>query len=147
MLIDCGNSEDIESVSTYLDGLGITSLDYFIVTHPHEDHIGCAANILRLYDVELLVKSEADNNTVCYSKMMETAEKFNTNIEVSSLDDTYSWGDASFQILGPISKDSSELNNNSIVIRYVYESTSFIFMGDAEREKEQTTLEQEFLLL
>lgn len=146
VLIDCGNYADIDTVTTYLDGLGIQKIDYFIATHPHEDHIGCAANILKLYDVNILIKPEANNDTVCYTKMMENVEKYNTEVEIPTPGDTYSIRDASFQILGPISKNDDELNNNSIVIRYVYGDTSFLFMGDAEREEEQAILEQGFIL-
>ena len=141
LLIDVGNRNDDVIVTQYLDGLGIEQIDYFVATHPHEDHIGCAATILRLYDVDVMIKSEADNTTSCYKSMMEQAEESGTKIEIASPGETYSLGDGEFQILGPISADNTELNNNSVVIRYQYGNTSFLFTGDAEREEELEILD------
>ena len=46
ILVDCGNRDDAALVIEYLNGLGIEQIDYFVATHPHEDHIGCAGEIL-----------------------------------------------------------------------------------------------------
>lgn len=90
VLIDCGNYGDAQTVTSYLDGLGITQIDYFVTTHPHEDHIGCAATILRLYDVETLLKTQEESDTACYSAMMEQAAKSGTRIDYVQEGQTYS---------------------------------------------------------
>ena len=141
LLIDVGNRSDDATVSQYLDGLGIEQIDYFVATHPHEDHIGCAATILRLYDVDTMIKSEIDNTTVCYKEMMEEANNGSTKIEIAEPGEKYSLGDGEFQILGPISMDKDELNNNSVVVRYQYGNTTFLFTGDTERDEEIEILE------
>lgn len=141
LLIDVGNRSDDATVSQYLDGLGVEQIDYFIATHPHEDHIGCAATILRLYDVDTMIKSEIDSTTVCYKEMMEEANNGTTKIEIAEPGETYSLGNGEFQILGPISEDKDEMNNNSVVVKYQYGNTSFLFTGDAERDEEIEILE------
>ena len=141
LLIDCGNYADAATVSQYLDGLGITQIDYFITTHPHEDHIGCAATVLRLYDVDTLIKTTATATSSCYKKMMEQADESGTEIENPELGEIYELGDGYFQIIGPVSYDSSEMNNNSIVVRYQYGNKYFLFCGDAEREEELEILD------
>ena len=42
MLIDAGTSDGYpaSNIVNYLNGLGITELEYMIITHPHLDHIG-----------------------------------------------------------------------------------------------------------
>lgn len=141
VLIDCGNYGDAQTVTSYLDGLGITQIDYFVTTRPHEDHIGCAATILRLYDVETLLKTQEESDTACYSAMMEQAAKSGTQIEYVQAGQTYFLSDSLFQIFGPVYIDGKAPNNNSIVLRYDYQSTSFLFAGDAEREEELAILE------
>lgn len=136
LLIDVGNKEDDVVVTQYLDGLGIDQIDYFVATHPHEDHIGCADTILRLYDVSTLIKTETDNTTACYTLMMEQAEESGVNIEYATAGASYTLGDGEFQILGPISDSPDDLNNDSIVIKYRYGDIDFLFTGDAEREEE-----------
>lgn len=141
LLIDVGNRDDDVVVTQYLDGLGIEQIDYFVTTHPHEDHIGCAATILRLYDIDTMIKSEVENDTACYESMMEQAEKSKVKIEISELGETYTLGNGEFQILGPITADKDELNNNSVVVRYQYGETTFLFTGDAERDEELEILD------
>lgn len=51
MLIDAGNRADGPKISLYLDNLGIDTLDYFVLTHPHEDHTGGAIEIFNNFDV------------------------------------------------------------------------------------------------
>lgn len=140
LLIDVGNRDDAEVVTEYLRGLGIGQIDYFVATHPHEDHIGCAATVLRTFDVETVIKSEADNTTACYTSMMEEIEKQNTPVEMAEPGAEYTLGEGTFQILGPIS-ESDDLNNASVVIRYAVGDVSFLFTGDAEREEELEILE------
>lgn len=140
LLIDVGNRADDETVVQYLDGLGITQIDYFVATHPHEDHIGCAATILRLFDVDTMIKSDVENTTACYTSMMEQAEESGVRVELADVGETYQLGEGSFQILGPVSI-SDDLNNDSVVILYQYGNTRFLFTGDAERDEEAEILE------
>lgn len=53
--------------------------------------------------------------------------------------DTYDLGSASIEILGV--NGGSGSNNSSIVLRIDYGETSFLFVGDAERDAEQTILD------
>ena len=46
MLIDAGNRDDDNIILSYLNEQNISHLDYLILTHPHEDHIGAASSII-----------------------------------------------------------------------------------------------------
>ena len=60
-------------------------------------------------------------------------------ITVPEVGDVFHLGDAKFEIIAPLSI-SSNLNNNSLVIRLTYGNTSFLFTGDAESEAENEIL-------
>ena len=80
MLIDAGKENKGETVSNYIHGLGYTEIDYFVVTHGDDDHVGGAEiilddffvkNIYRPYQVSVKeVKEDTDgdgeNETVTY---------------------------------------------------------------------------------
>lgn len=140
LLIDVGNRDDADLVVDYLQGLGIDNVDYFVATHPHEDHIGCAATILRTFNVDTVIKSTAGNTTVCYTKMMDEIEKQSIPVEIAASGNEYNLDNGSFQILGPVF-ESDDLNNSSVVLRYDIGEVSFLFTGDAEREEELDILE------
>lgn len=141
MLIDCGNYADITVVEEYLTGLGIETIDYFVLTHPHEDHIGCAAQIMKDYSIENVVMPDVAADTACYTAMQSQINKQNIPVDYATVDATYTFGDGEFTVLGPLSKDTNELNNNSVVLRYEYGDISFLFSGDAEAEEETEILE------
>ena len=57
--------------------------------------------------------------------------------------DTYTVGDASFSILGPTDiADDGNLNNASIILRFVCGDTSFLFTGDTESDAESAALQK-----
>ena len=123
ILVDCGNRDDAALVIEYLNGLGIEQIDYFVATHPHEDHIGCAGEILTNFEVDTLLKPDVENDTACYRNMMEAAEKNNVNIVYPEAGETFQLTQSSFQVLGPIEIDKEDLNNDSIVLRYDFGET------------------------
>ena len=51
MLIDCGEYENIDAVTGFLDKKGIDTIDVVIVSHPHTDHMGGMATIFWDYEI------------------------------------------------------------------------------------------------
>ncbi len=60
MLIDSGNKTDGQKISSFISDLGISVIDYFVLTHPHEDHIGGALNIFEDFTVSTVCLPEID---------------------------------------------------------------------------------------
>ena len=64
MLIDAGKNGSGSTVVSYIKGLGFTTIDYLIGTHPHEDHIGGLDDVINslkinniyMMDIELLTE-------------------------------------------------------------------------------------------
>ena len=72
VLIDGGLPGSDKVVNAYLQSHGITRLDYYIVSHYHNDHIGCAKKILSPSVVSGLQaaydRGDAPTNTDSYGK-------------------------------------------------------------------------------
>ena len=144
IMIDTGTTESIEVVDEYLELKGYDTIDMLFITHFDKDHVGGAAHLIENYNVgkvittfyEAKVSDEIDN----YHAALE--EKGITPDLVSS-DETLNVGDVSFAIYPPqqteYEKDTS--NNSSLVIRMVYGNTSFLFAGDAQKERINELLE------
>lgn len=58
MLIDAGEnkSESYGSIIEFLDGEGVTTIDYFIMTHSDSDHIGGAVKIFEEYEIGIVYR-------------------------------------------------------------------------------------------
>src|SRR6266705_5056784 len=63
VLIDAGDSSKAKVVLDALKRYKIEHLDYFIATHPHPDHIGGAAEVLKNVKADLLIDNGVDLST------------------------------------------------------------------------------------
>jgi competence protein ComEC len=144
MLIDAGTAENYpaSNVTGYLSELGITTLHYFVITHPHLDHIGAADEVINTFHVEKAIIPECEADTKAWENVLIAIDENDVDTDIiSKAGDTYSMGDASFRILGPTDPaNEKETNNYSIVMRLVYGETSFMFTGDAETDSEAEIL-------
>lgn len=46
MVVDAGYAKSWESIDRAVQDTGIDSISYFVITHPHTDHIGSADKII-----------------------------------------------------------------------------------------------------
>ena len=139
MLIDGGDPSDSSLIYSLLNRLGMEYLDYIVCSHADADHVGGLAGALNYADVGTAFCPTTQHDTRAFESFVKYLENRGKSITVPSAGDTFSLGNATIQIVGPI-KRSSEENNNSIILRIVYGETSFLFTGDAEREEEQDVL-------
>ena len=143
MLIDAGTSDGYKQqvILDYLDGQGVETLEYMIVTHPHADHNAAALKVLKTYTVENLILPECETEQKTWLNMLEWMDEQNKEYIPSKVGDTYQIGDASFEILGPVDGVKvKDTNDYSVVIRLDYGENKFLFTGDAEVASEEAML-------
>jgi beta-lactamase superfamily II metal-dependent hydrolase len=132
MLIDAGPNSAADSLLAYLDAQNIDELEYAVFTHPHEDHIGGADDVLNKIKVKNVIMPDVSDTTATFSRMLDAIEKNGSAIIISEAGQSFVLGSASFIILAPVSDGYSALNDWSVVLRLDYGKTSFMFTGDAE---------------
>lgn len=137
MLIDAGDNVERyeQALKNYLDGLGITKLDYFVLTHPDADHIGGADMILKNYEVGTVIMPDKPHTTKVYEAVLDALEANGADLELAEAGTVFSLGDLSCKILAPL-KIYSDKNDCSVVIRATFGSVSMMFTGDAEGNME-----------
>lgn len=140
MLIDAGNVADGDLVVQYLAAQGVDYLDYVIATHAHEDHIGGLTDVLEAYDCAVFYSPVDEYDSNAFTNVMATLEEQNVPVTFPSLGETFTMGEASFQIVAP-SDFNWDTNNSSIVLHMSHGNISFLFTGDAELESEEYMLD------
>lgn len=141
MLIDCGEYENIKSVTDFLDAHSIDTIDVVIATHPHTDHMGGMATIFWNYDIKSVYMPKATSNTVSFEKLVEAIRDEGLKIKEAKAGISIDFGDVEAEILAPCSGAYESLNNYSAVIKISYKDVSYLFTGDAEVLSENEILE------
>lgn len=140
MTIDGGNVADSQLVYSYLDSRDIEHIEHVVITHAHEDHCGGVSAILTKCTAEHVYCPVTSYSTKAFKNVVAKVEEQGLTITVPSVGDTWSLGEATVTVLGPM-KQYSDTNDTSIVLRVKFGNNSFIFTGDAEAEAERDILE------
>ena len=148
LLIDSGESGYAEGLISSLEDMGVKTLDTVVVTHPHSDHMGGMASILRHFTVGALYMPETAEQdtptTRVYEDLLDAVEE--RSIPLHRLEEGGSLGlpdTVKVRIFSPeAGRAYGELNNYSGVIRIAYGNTSFLFTGDAEALVEKEILDK-----
>lgn len=145
ILIDGGEAINADFVLEFIKSRGITKLDYYVVSHPHSDHMGAASRIIDSIPIDKFVTTDFSELNMPTSKvfenMLDSLER-QTTCEVVTVraGDVLNAGKLKLNVIAPF-EETADYNNMSIVLRVDYGSTRFLFTGDAEREVEKQMLE------
>ena len=139
ILIDAGTTST--PVIAYLNKSNIKRLDGVIATHPHSDHIGGMADIIKSFDVGSFYMPRVTHTTKTFENMINavknkglkaTEAKAGVSIDVGQGFKVY--------FIAPNSSSYDNLNNYSAVLKLELGKTAFLFTGDAEDISENEML-------
>lgn len=136
MLVDAGERDQKDTVISAVQSVG--ALKYIFVTHPHSDHMGAMADVIRACPPELFIMPEKEHTTASFEKMLDAVEETGTDAEYGCEGLTYKLGDADITVLSPEDgKKYDNLNNWSIVLLIKYNGFKILLTGDAESDVEK----------
>lgn len=139
VLIDAGPTDAAEETVQYIRGY-TDSIDYMILTHPHEDHIGGAVKIINSLQVKNVIMTDASNDVVTFSRLINVIEESGVRVIEAQVGNTYDADGIELLILAPLA-DLGDFNEYSVVTRVQYKDVSMIVPGDAESGSEGLMLE------
>lgn len=144
MLVDGGKPDNGEDVAAYLKRRGVSKLKYVFNSHPDADHIGGLKYVIDSFTVEHYFAPDIPKDIIpadaAYLNTQAALKSKNIAAIVPKPGDTYCMGSLKINVLGPLKKGATT-NNNSIVLKLTYGNISFLLMGDAEKDEEDTLIE------
>jgi competence protein ComEC len=141
MLIDAGNIGDDKLILDYLASYDVKNLDYLVATHPHADHIGTMAAVVRaMENIETVLMPDIIHTTKTFETLLNVIEEKDIPITIARPGDTFVLGNAQIQVLAPNNVKYSNLNDYSVVLRVKFGDTVFLFTGDADVKSENEQL-------
>lgn len=142
-LIDSGYEHTWPALQTALEEFSVTRLDGVFLTHTHVDHEG-ALEKLAQSSMEIAAWYASDIfHDVKPSKhpMVKAAQIRDEEVTWLHAGDVIPISDtASFTVLGPLSKNQDNENNNSLVLHLETQEGDILFTGDMKEEEEQELL-------
>ena len=161
ILIDTGSQKHYERVASYIKQYRfyekLNNIDYLVLTHTDNDHIGNATKIIKDFGVKTLFRPkiystfEFENDMsvndykisddIIYDQVIASAYKHNCEILFKEKGLRFVEGDVGIEFLSPKKDVYSENNNYSAVIMISYKNKKFLFTGDAETSIEKTLIE------
>ncbi len=158
MLIDGGGFMD-ESfdvgrnvVAPLLYSLGIKKVDFVVLSHPHRDHIGGLPFILENFDVAELWLYSGFSATTTSARLLMLADIQGVTKKFLAAESGSLWIEGvRIDILSPaqgcLNATYADINNNSLVLKIVYGSISFLFTGDILADRESMLVSSRASLL
>ena len=136
MLYDGGGRDASSFVVAYLKQQGVTHLDYIVASHYDEDHISGLIGAMHAFDCDRILDADYVSDTAIYQSFKRAVGRGGAEEIHPSLGSEYSFGDASFCVVGPEKYSALTENDRSVAIRMVYGDTSILLCGDAQQEEE-----------
>lgn len=120
-----------------MKSIGITSLDYLIISHGDLDHIGDALNLIEKFRVKNLILNKYKlTNFENYS--IESSKKNNTKVSILESGDIIRISNVVIKFLNPI--DDVNENENSLVFSINIDGHKILFTGDVGITQEEKML-------
>ncbi len=147
MMIDCSTLNQINTIRQSIMTLEIDTIDFMVITHQHDDHMGSATKILNDVNVNNFIMPRlAQSNNVTsksYNVLINTLDIKKVNKIPAQDCKSFMLGDALVEILSP-TVQSNNINNMSIVLKVTYGENEFLFQGDAESKIENDLIRSDY---
>lgn len=120
-------------------------IDLVILTHPHDDHVAGLIDVLQKYEVKKILYTGITHDSPAYLEWLALVRDQHIPLIIIDRPQKIIFGaDCLFDILYPLEsflgKSTSNLNNSSIVGKFICADKSILFTGDAEYEVEAELL-------
>ena len=155
MIIDGGpNSKVLEKLGKYLSPLQ-KQVDIVVLTHPHADHVTGLIEVLKRYDISLLILGGADLKTDVYNEFIKIVSDKKIPVLIAETGQAIHFSeDLEFDILSSAGANQevfnkksegfgtagNEVNDTSIVGKLIFKDFSIMFTGDATLKIENQLL-------
>jgi competence protein ComEC len=113
-------------------------IDLMVLTHPHDDHLTGLIAVLEKYKVKQILMTDAKNKSLNYGLWQKLLRQKGVFVQIANFRGILPISQKEEMIiLHPISSEQeNNLNNNSLVIKFIYQDDSMLLMGDFEKGSE-----------
>lgn len=165
MLFDAAMKSRGDELVEYIQNLGIEEIDVLVLSHPHDDHMGGAAEVINnfeigiIYGPDIFELMEKENTPVWYDDMIDAVEAVDEKLNegISEDNQTSIWhfprnddgefakfniGNATVEFYAPLEGSYSDKNDYSICAKITYGTIDIMMTGDATSNVEKALIKE-----
>ena len=144
-LIDAGTPESADVLMSYLRKVGVQSLRYVFMTHPHADHIGGMRAVVENFDVQQMILPNFAlapyPTSPVFVELLEVMVQKNIPSQTALLGEAYPLGSGEVTVVHAGLPTTDNYNLLSLGLLFQANSLRFLNTGDAEKLNEAAMLE------
>lgn len=142
MLIDCGHKETGGVVLDYLAEIGVDHLDYALLTHYHNDHIGGFLSVFEEIPVDLVLLPEGfeDFGSLLYDELRGRMETLGMSARTVSDGGSMRLGGATLAFY-QWQEPNAAMNDRSLVTMARFGGRAMLFAADIENNAQKALAE------
>lgn len=143
VVIDAANSGEGKEIFELCTENGHDILDYFILTHFDQDHVGGAkAVVSKFSDIGTILEANYEETNDEYVKYRQAAEKKGYEPQKVTKTLSFTLDEAEFTVYPALEDKYKQVNDYSLAVVMEYGEKAFVFTGDAENKRIGELLEQ-----
>lgn len=143
VLIDTAEQGDGKEIYQFCSSQERNDIDYLIITHFDQDHVGGAKAVLNKFNsISNILQPGYTETSDEYKKYTAEAEKKGYVPTVPDEPVTFTLDDALFTVYPAMDEAYSQVNNYSLVVTAEYGKKAFVFAGDAEKARISEIMKQ-----
>ena len=140
VMIDTGESGDYNTIAGLLEKYKINRIDCLILTHPDKDHIGNALELLKNYDVSMVIEPYYDLDNDRNTELNQWIEASGISCMVPTRERNLVFGDMQLKVYPPEQFYYDNDNNYSLAVSVEHGEKKLFFAGDAVRKRTEELL-------
>ena len=141
VVFDAGPRSNAKKTVNYLKSCGVRKIDLLVASHPHEDHIGGMKELLSKIPVKQIWDSGYNHGSKVQRDFYQMIKDKKIPFGRPKRGYAAKMGDVTLEVLAParpLKGTSSDANNNGLIVLVTYGGVSFLMMGDAQKEEQET---------
>lgn len=143
VMVDTGQADDADHILELLGQRGVDKIDCLILTHPDQDHVGGAAQIIQEMPVQEVIVPYFDGEKEVYNTLMNQMQQLRLPVLTLTRDRRFTFGDLEIQLFPPNDLYYEKTNDYSLAALVKHGDVTMFMAGDAEKDRLQELLKLE----
>lgn len=147
MLVDAGGDSSYfeDTILPSLRDLGLSRLDYLVLSHPHQDHVGGMPAVMEGIDVGKVVLAGQVHSNHAYEVFLRMIKEADVSVLKARKGESFDLGaGVEVRVLwpeDPLFEDTDDsVNDNSVVLRISYRDVALLLAGDIAEDARRAML-------